>query len=72
MLRPLIIEYPGARIIRTDGLRNICQDYNLKKYSSASSIIENVKKKLLKDRKFLNRVNTLNQILLKSTGDLTS
>ena len=31
---------------------DICKDYNLKKYSSASSIVENVKKKLLKDRKF--------------------
>ena len=59
MLRPLIIEYPGARIIRTDGLRNICQDYNLKKYSSASSIIENVKKNRLKDKKLHNRVSEL-------------
>ena len=35
-----------TRMIRSDGLIDICKDYNLKKYSSASSIVENVKKKL--------------------------
>ncbi|MEW6184738.1 MAG: transposase [Thermodesulfobacteriota bacterium] len=52
-----------TRTIRADGLLDICRDYNLKKYSSASSIVENVKKKLLKDSKFRNRVNTLNDKL---------
>lgn len=55
-----------TRMIRSDGLMDICKDYNLKKYSSASSIVENVKKKLLKDRKFRNRVNKLSQKLIKS------
>ena len=55
-----------TRIIRRDGLMDICKEYNLKKYSSASSIIENVKKKLLKDKKFSNRVNKLNKNLIKS------
>jgi putative transposase len=54
-----------TRMIRTDGLMDICQDYHLKKYSSASSIIDSVKKKLLQDRKFRYRVNTLNQVLRK-------
>jgi len=45
---------------------DICKDYNIKKYSSASSVVENVKKKLLKDRKFRKRVNELNQQLIKS------
>ncbi len=44
---------------------DICKDFNLKKYSSASSIVENVKKKLLKDRKFRNRANELSQKLNK-------
>jgi hypothetical protein len=37
-----------------------------KKYSSASSIVVNVKKKLLKDRKFSNRVSELAGNLIKS------
>jgi chromosomal replication initiation ATPase DnaA len=55
-----------TRMIRSDGLIDICKDYNLKKYSSASSIVENVKKKLLKDRKFRNRVSELGGNLIKS------
>jgi len=53
-------------MIRSEGLRDICKDYNLKKYSSASSVVENVKKKLLKDRKFRKRVTGLSQQLNKS------
>jgi REP element-mobilizing transposase RayT len=55
-----------TRMIRRDGLMEICKDYNLKKYSSASSIIENVKKKLSKDRKFRNRVSELGEKIIKS------
>ena len=55
-----------TRMIRSDGLIDICKDYNLKKYSSASSIVDNVKKKLLKDRKFRNRVSELAGNLSKS------
>jgi len=58
-----------TRMIRSDGLMDICKDYNLKKYSSASSVVENVKKKLLKDRKFRNRVNALSQKLVKSQSE---
>ena len=80
MSRPLRIEYPGAwhHVMnrgrrrediyneRSDGFIDICKDYNLKKYSSASSIVENVKKKLLKDRKFRNMVNKLSRELIKN------
>jgi chromosomal replication initiation ATPase DnaA len=59
-----------ARMIRSDGLIDICKDYNLKRYSSASSIVENAKKKLLKDRKFRNRVNELTQELIKSQPEI--
>ena len=55
-----------TRMIRSDGLIDICKDYNLKKYSSASTVVENVKMKLLKDRKFRNRVNELSRELIKS------
>ena len=44
---------------------DICKDYNLKKYSSASSVVENVERRLLKDRQFRNRVNELSQRLIK-------
>ena len=56
-------------MIRNDGLIDICKDYNLKKYSSASSVVENVKKKLLKDREFRNRVNILSRELIKSHSE---
>jgi chromosomal replication initiation ATPase DnaA len=55
-----------TRMIRSDGLVDISKDYNLKKYSSASNIVENVKKKLLEDRKFRNRVNILRIKMLNS------
>jgi chromosomal replication initiation ATPase DnaA len=48
-----------TRTIRSDGLMDICKDYNLKKYSSVRPIVENVKQKLSKDRKFSNRVKEL-------------
>jgi len=53
-------------MIRSDGFMDVCEDYNLKKYSSASTVVENGKKKLLKDRKFRNRVNELSKKLIKS------
>jgi chromosomal replication initiation ATPase DnaA len=58
--------YLTRRMIRSEGLMDICGDYNLKGYSSASSVVENVKKKLLKDGKFRKRVNELSQQLIKS------
>ncbi|MBN1833830.1 MAG: hypothetical protein JW896_17140 [Deltaproteobacteria bacterium] len=55
-----------ARKIRSDGLMDICKYYNLKKYSSASNVVENVKKKLSKDREFSDRVNELRKKLINS------
>jgi len=52
-----------TRMIRSDGLMDICKDYNLAKYSSASCIVETVWKKLRKDSKFRNKVNGDNPIL---------
>lgn len=55
-----------TRMIRSDGLIDICRDYNLRKYSSASSIVYTVKQKLSKDQKFRNRVKELSKKLIKS------
>lgn len=44
----------------------ICRDYSLEKYSYASTVVENVKKKLSKDREFGNRVNELSKKLINS------
>ncbi len=52
-------------MIRSDGLIDICRDYNLKKYSSASSIVETVFGKLSKDRRLRGRINELSKILIK-------
>ena len=46
---------PVNRMIRRDGLIDIYRDYSLKKYSSASGIVETVKGKLSKDRKLRGR-----------------
>jgi len=46
-------------MMRGEGLMDICKDYNLKKYSSASSVVETVRKKLMEDRKFRKRVSEL-------------
>ena len=55
-----------TRMIRSDGLIDICRDYNLRKYSSASSMVYTVKQKLSKDQKFRNRVKELSKKLIKS------
>ncbi|RLC30652.1 MAG: transposase [Deltaproteobacteria bacterium] len=54
-----------TRMIRSDGLIDICRDYNLKRYSSASSIIETVKSRLSKDRKLRGRINEVSKMLIK-------
>jgi len=53
-----------TRMIRRDGLIDICKNYNLKKYSSASSVVEGVKKRLSKDRNFRKRVKDLSEKLI--------
>ena len=60
-----------TRMIRSDDLINICWHYNLKKYSSANSVVEGVKQRLLKDRKCRNRVKNLNKNTKRQIGDLT-
>lgn len=58
-----------TRMIRSDGLIDICREYNLKKYSSASSVVDGVKQRLSKDRKFCNRVKILSEKLIKGQSE---
>jgi REP element-mobilizing transposase RayT len=58
-----------TRMIRSDGLIDICRDYNLKKHSSAGSIVETVRGKLQKDRKLRGRVNELSKKLIKGQSE---
>jgi chromosomal replication initiation ATPase DnaA len=55
-----------TRQLRGEGLVEICRDYNLKKYSSASSVIERVRKRISKDPQFKKRIDLLIAIGTKS------
>ena len=55
-----------TRWLRGENLDEICKAYGLKKYSSASSVIERVRKQILRDQKFRKRVDELRQIIIKS------
>jgi chromosomal replication initiation ATPase DnaA len=57
--------YLTRRMTRSERLMDICGDYNLKNYSCASSVVENVKNKLLKDGTLRRSVNELSQPLIK-------
>ena len=48
-----------TRQLRGEGLIEICRDYNLKKYSSVSSVIERVRERISKDRRFKKRIDLL-------------
>jgi len=54
-----------SRMIRSDGLIDICREYNLKKYSSTSSVVDGVNQRLSKDRKLCNRLEILGEKLIK-------
>ena len=55
-----------TRILRAEGLTEICQEYGLGKHSSAGSVIERVKKELARNKQFKRRVEALETILTKS------
>ena len=52
-----------TRRLRGDGLREICKEFHIKRYSTASSAIERVKAQILKDRQLRKRVEKLRLIL---------
>ena len=50
-----------SRMIRSVGLIDICREYNLKKYSSTSSVVDGVNQRQSKDRKLCNRLKILDK-----------
>jgi len=55
-----------TRRLRGDGLNEICREFYMKRYSSASSAIERVRVQISKDRQFKKRVEKLELMLIKS------
>jgi putative transposase len=51
---------------RGEGLDEICREFGMKRYSSASSVIERVRVRITKDRQFKKRVDQLGLLLTKS------
>ncbi|MFC1863978.1 transposase [Thermodesulfobacteriota bacterium] len=54
------------RHLRGDTLSSICKEFGLKKDSSAGSIVDRVKKQILKNRQFRNKVERIKKIISKS------
>jgi len=55
------------RPLRGDKLSTICMEFGvLKKVSSAGSIVDRVKKQILKDKQFRNKVAGIKKIINKS------
>jgi len=54
------------RHLRGDTLSTICEEFGLKKDSSAGSIVDRVKKQTLKDKQFRNKLAGVKKIICKS------
>ena len=54
------------RHLRGDKLSTICEEFGLKKDSSAGSIVDRVKKQILKDKQFINKLAGINKMISKS------
>jgi hypothetical protein len=54
------------RYLRGDTLSAICKAFGLKKDSSAGSIVDRVKKQVLKDKQFRNKVERIKKSISKS------
>ncbi len=54
------------RHLRGDTLSAICKEFGLKKDSSAGSIVDRVKKQILKDKQFRNKVARIKKIINRS------
>jgi len=54
------------RHLRGDTLSTICKEFGLKIDSSAGSIVDRVKKQILKDKQFRNKVAWIKKIINKS------
>ena len=58
-----------TRQLRGENLAEICREYGLSKYSSASSVIERVGTKMSTDRQLRKRVAKISQVLTKSQAE---
>jgi REP element-mobilizing transposase RayT len=54
------------RHLRSDTLGAICKEFGMKKDSSAGSIVDRVRKQLLKDKEFRDKVNEIKKTISKS------
>ena len=54
------------RYLRGDTLSTICEEFGLKKDSSAGSIVDRVKKQTLKDKQFRNKLAGIKKTISKS------
>ena len=60
-----------TRQLRGENLAEICREYGLSKYSSASSVIERMGTKMSTDRQLRKRVAKISQVLTKSQAEFT-
>jgi REP element-mobilizing transposase RayT len=58
-----------TRQLRGENLAEICREYGLSKYSSASSVIERMGTKMSTDRQLRKRVAKISQVLTKSQAE---
>ncbi len=54
------------RHLKGEALSTICNEFGLKKDSSAGSIVDRVRKQILKDKQFRNKLAGINKIISKS------
>jgi septum formation topological specificity factor MinE len=54
------------RYLRGDTLSVICKEFGLKKDSSAGSIVDRVKRQIVKDKQFRNKVERIKNLISKS------
>lgn len=54
------------RGLRGEGFHEICREFHIKQYSSASSAIERLRVQMSKDRQLIKRVEKLRSMLTKS------
>ena len=55
-----------SRLLRGDRLNELGRDFDLKRYSSVSTVLQRTKAEISRDRKLRQRVEKLKTILIKS------
>ena len=62
---PRLVAIYLIRLFRKDGLSRISQEFSMKGYSSASSAIDRLKKKMVSDRELKTRVDAVKDLIVK-------